>query len=392
MKSYSLLIMAVLVGLVASNCGKDEYYQSDDCMEHCTFKISADDRYVFVSSCVVITHQETFKSILTESELLELDDPAIFTKYVVKTSGAVVATGLSAACIFFFLTPPGVVACSGAAILGVSTAIVAPDYVDPDERISKCSPEEYGARLKWLKDRKPHDEDCSKLLKSVDKYCAQQCIYPTMVSPVGGDRCYGGQVKSRQETFKSILTESELLELDDPATFTKNVVKTSGAVAATGLSAACVFFFLTPPGIVACAGAAVLGFGTAIVAPDYVAPDVRISKCSPEEYGSRLKWLKDRNPQNEDCSRLLESIDKHCAKQCNYPTRVSPVGGDRCYDGQVKRLCLGFPQRLSVVRHGNCDLLQLLRYVPQLILDYSGHEGDSENGYFVTGDLNIGTP
>lgn len=56
------------------------------------------------------------------------------------------------------------------------------------------------------------------------------------------------------------------------------------------------------------------------------------------------------------------------------------------------RLCLGFPQRLSVVRHGNCDLLQLLRYVPQLILDYSGHEGDSENGYFVTGDLNIGTP
>jgi len=152
--------------------------------------------FSLISSCVVITQQEeTFKSILTENELLELDDPAIFTKYVVKTSGAVVATGLSAACIFFFLTPPGVVACSGAAILGVSTAIVAPDYVAPDARISKCSPEEYGARLKWLKDRKPQNEDCSKLLKSVDKYCAQQCIYPTMVSPVGGDRCYGGQVK-----------------------------------------------------------------------------------------------------------------------------------------------------------------------------------------------------
>jgi len=44
--------MAVLVGLVASDCGKDEYYSSDDCMEHCNFEISADDRYV-IGTCVI---------------------------------------------------------------------------------------------------------------------------------------------------------------------------------------------------------------------------------------------------------------------------------------------------------------------------------------------------
>lgn len=54
--------MAVLVGLVASNCGKDEYYQSDDCMEHCTFKISADDRYVF-GTCVISSEYKVADNI-----------------------------------------------------------------------------------------------------------------------------------------------------------------------------------------------------------------------------------------------------------------------------------------------------------------------------------------
>lgn len=52
MKLYSLLVMAVIVGLAASDCGKDEYYQSDICIEHCSFPISQDDRYV-IGTCVI---------------------------------------------------------------------------------------------------------------------------------------------------------------------------------------------------------------------------------------------------------------------------------------------------------------------------------------------------
>lgn len=52
MKLYSLLVLAVLVGLAASKCGKNEYYQSDICMEHCTFTISVDERYVY-GTCII---------------------------------------------------------------------------------------------------------------------------------------------------------------------------------------------------------------------------------------------------------------------------------------------------------------------------------------------------
>lgn len=52
MKLFSLVVMVVSVGLAASKCGKNEYYQSDTCMEHCTFTISADDRYI-LGTCVI---------------------------------------------------------------------------------------------------------------------------------------------------------------------------------------------------------------------------------------------------------------------------------------------------------------------------------------------------
>lgn len=44
--------MAVIVGLAASDCGKDEYYQSYICMEHCKFPTSENGDYVF-GTCVL---------------------------------------------------------------------------------------------------------------------------------------------------------------------------------------------------------------------------------------------------------------------------------------------------------------------------------------------------
>lgn len=44
--------MAVIVRLAASECGKDEYYQSNICMENCTFTISEEDRDFF-GTCVI---------------------------------------------------------------------------------------------------------------------------------------------------------------------------------------------------------------------------------------------------------------------------------------------------------------------------------------------------
>lgn len=160
--------------------------------------------------------------------------------------------------------------------------------------------------------------DCKFLLKSVVillffcqfKYCSAQW-------------------KFNVETSTAILSES-------PSTAAKNVATGAGVVLTTAAVSACALGFWNPLGWVACGGLGIAGVVSSIVAPSYIAPDPRYN-CSPEEYKNRanklISLLKETERTKTNKFDIFKYLDSFCVNQCIYPTRISPIGGDRCrYD------------------------------------------------------------
>lgn len=142
------------------------------------------------------------------------------------------------------------------------------------------------------------------------------------------------QWKYNTETGISIITE-------EPATATRNIITGASVAVTTAATGICATMFWNPAGLIACGVAAIAGTLGSVVAPMYIAPDWRYVNCSSEQYRDRAFRLISSIPENNHTTQnlfaVLHYLNKYCAKQCEYPTGLKPVGGDRCSGDKVKK-------------------------------------------------------
>ncbi|CAH1715087.1 unnamed protein product [Aphis gossypii] len=144
--------------------------------------------------------------------------------------------------------------------------------------------------------------------------------------------CFVSAWKFNIETATAIASE-------DPSTAAKNIVTGAGVAVTAAAVGVCATNFWNPIGMIACAGLGIAGVTAAIAGPAYVAPDWRYVNCSSEEYRSRAIHLISLIPESKRTKSnkfdIILYLNNYCGMQCSYPTRIKPVGGDRCSDGLV---------------------------------------------------------
>lgn len=126
---------------------------------------------------------------------------------------------------------------------------------------------------------------------------------------------------------------------EDPSTAAKNIATGAGVAVTAAAVGVCATNFQNPIGMIACGGLGIAGVKAAIAGPAYVAPDWRYVNCSPEEYRGRVIHLISLIPESKRIKSnkfdIILYLNDYCGMQCSYPTRIKPVGGDRCSDGLV---------------------------------------------------------